>query len=376
MRAALLALVLATGACSHARPVPPFPEDRPLPSHVVTRLLLIGDAGAPNPGDPVLDAMGKDAATAPDRTTVLFLGDNIYPRGLPDSISPDRAEAERRIRTQINTVRDAGAKAIFIPGNHDWAKHGLDGWNAVRRVEQLIEREGAPRIVQLPDRGCPGPSVKDLPGVRLILLDTQWWLHGNAKPSDATSGCPSYTEEGVVEALRVAVDEAGDRHVVVAAHHPLASGGEHGGHFAWTRHIFPLRAVKKWAWLPLPILGSAYPVARASGVSSQDLSGGANERMRAKLAGAMAGQPPLIWVSGHEHNLQVFQGTTARNLLVSGSGYYGHGGFVQWSDSTRYASDASGYMRVEVLNDGRVWLSVIEVSERGATREAYAAWLQ
>ena len=37
---------------------------------------------------------------------------------------------------------------------------------------------------------------------------------------------------------------------------------------------------------------------------------------------------PLVYAAGHEHTLQVFDGNTALNLLVSGTGVAGHVHFV------------------------------------------------
>lgn len=371
----LPAITMVVAACTHARPLPPVPDDRPAVADLAFRLFLIGDAGAPSNTDPVLRHLGRSLAEAPDRSQAIFLGDNIYPRGLPSADDPDRAEAERRLAVQVDVVKEAGAGAVFVPGNHDWDKHGPEGWDAIRRQAGFIHDRGGPAISLLPVGGCPGPAVRDWPRLRVIFLDTQWWLHGNARPDGPEDGCPTWTETQVADSLRVAVATAGDRQVVVTTHHPLASGGEHGGHFDWTRHIFPFRALKSWAWVPLPIVGSLYPAIRASGVSDQDIPGSGNRRMREALAAAVADHPPLVWAAGHEHNLQVIRGTVARHLLVSGSGYFGHGGFAQWSDSTVYASDRSGYMRLDVLPDGRVRLAVVVVDKAGNGREVHAEWL-
>ncbi len=58
---------------------------------------LVGDAGASQPGDAVLAALARAVAEHPERSVVVFLGDNIYPRGLPESGSPGHAEAARRL---------------------------------------------------------------------------------------------------------------------------------------------------------------------------------------------------------------------------------------------------------------------------------------
>ncbi|MEO7987240.1 MAG: metallophosphoesterase, partial [Gemmatimonadales bacterium] len=341
--------LLLLAACSAAHPLAQ-PVAAPGPAEVASTLLLIGDAGSPaRGGEPVLRALERDAAVAPERTTIVFLGDNVYPRGVPDSASPARPDAERRLRDQIAVVREAGAHGIFVPGNHDWAKHAASGWDAIRRQGALIAADSGPTVM-LPEGGCPGPSVADVGSrFRVVLLDTQWWLHKGPKPGPDNSSCSPSTPGGVADSLRGAIDGAGNREVIVAGHHPLASGGVHGGHFTWKDHIFPLRVVARWLWLPLPVIGSIYPLARQHGASSQDLSGGANRRMRAAIESAFGSHHPLVYASGHDHGLQVLTGTTARYLLVSGAGIYKHEGPVAWRDSTRFAASVGGYMRLDAL---------------------------
>ena len=349
----------------------------PAPAEVASTLLLIGDAGNPAPGgEPVLQALTRMAAAAPERTTVVFLGDNVYPRGMPEPGSRDRPEAERRLRDQIRAVAAAGVPAIFIPGNHDWAKHAATGWAAIRRQEAVIRSDGGP-VVLLPGGGCPGPAVVDVGArVRLVLLDTQWWLHGGPKPEPPDTSCDPDTAAGVVDSVRGALRSAGRRTVIVAGHHPLESGGEHGGHFGWKDHLFPLRKVASWLWLPLPLLGSIYPLARQHGVSAQDLSGADNRRMRAALGEAFRPRAPLVYVSGHEHALQVLQPGCAPYVLVSGAGILGHEGPVAWRKDTRFASSAAGFMRLDVLDDGRVRLGVWAVDRGGAAAERFSTWLE
>ena len=98
------------------------------------------------------------------------------------------------------------------------------------------------------------------------------------------------------------------------------AGGPHGGHFPFIDHLFPLRDLKKWLWVPLPIIGSAYPVARQHGVSAQDLSSGVNRHMCESFASVFRDTPPLAFVAGHDHGLQVLSGHGVRHVLVSGSG--------------------------------------------------------
>ena len=361
-------------ASASAAPVPAAPQ-----ADVDVTLFLIGDAGAPAPppdSEPVLLALRAALSIAP-HPVVAFLGDNIYPRGMPDSSAADRPEAERRLTAQLRVLGASGARGIFVPGNHDWDRQGPGGWDAVRRQERFIAAAGGMGSALLPAGGCPGPAVVDVGKVvRLVALDTQWWLHDGPKPEGPASSCPADSDGEVIDSLRAALKSAGGRAVVVLAHHPLATGGPHGGHFGWQAHVFPLRAVKSWLWIPLPLIGSAYPIARENGISSQDAPSAAYRRMRATLDSGFAGSPPLIYAAGHDHALQVIGGTSARYELLSGAGIFGHLDRVTALDSTRFAKRASGFMRVEFLRDGRARLSVIVVDRSGGAREAFALWLE
>ena len=370
-------LGIAVQTCA-PHPQTPTPLPAPAPAaEVDVTLFLIGDAGAPVPPprpDPVLTALQAAVANAPS-PTIVFLGDNVYPRGMPDSLAAERSDAERRLNQELNVPRATGARGIFVPGNHDW--RGTDGWAAVLRAETFIAEAADARSTLLPGGGCPGPSIVDLGAtVRVIALDTQWWLQDGPKPRHPDSPCPTDSPDEVLASVQAAERDAAGRVVVVVGHHPLRSGGPHGGHFGWEDHVFPLRAAKSWLWIPLPIIGSIYPVARANGISSQDTPSGTNQRMVAGLDSAFAEFRPLVYAAGHDHALQVIGGTTARYLLVSGSGTYERLSRVSWLDSTRYASRNNGFMRLDVLRDKRTRLAVNVVDEAGHSTEVYGLWLQ
>jgi hypothetical protein len=376
-----LGLILLAGwsaACgsrivSGATPIPE-PEDQ----SVETRLFLIGDAGAPNPeGEPVLQALGAELALDPARSLVLFLGDNLYPRGLPDSTASNYSDAIRRLDTQIDLVVQHGSRGFFIPGNHDWDRFGTDGWNAIRRQGDRIDAEGAGRIRMAPTGGCPGPVVADEGRwLRLVMLDTQWWLQAGPKPQAAASGCPTFDEVSTIDSLRAAITGAGGRRVVVLGHHPVRSGGEHGGFFDWKDHIFPLRLLQSWLWLPLPIIGSAYPLSRNLGITRQDFSNSNYKRMAGALSAVLREHPPLVYASGHDHGLQVIRGDSTPFLLVSGGGIYGHEGPLTGVKGAELALQAAGYMRLDILRDGRVRLGVMTVDRDGRRQEVQSRWLE
>src|SRR5262249_34335976 len=152
-------------------------------------------------------------------SAIVFVGDNVYPRGIParENDTTRYNEARTRLLLQADLADSTGLRAIFVPGNHDWARHQEDGWASVQRSD-LILREFAKakkaKVEQLPELGCPGPTATNLArGVRLIAIDTQWWLHSVSRPgrfNDSTRRalprpdvvCGTLSEKAVTDSLR------------------------------------------------------------------------------------------------------------------------------------------------------------------------------
>ncbi len=364
---AILGAALATGACAGVPAPVSVPE--PEPASVAASLFLIGDAGAARPGDRTLAAVA--AAADPATATVVFLGDNVYPRGIPPAADPAHPEAVRRLDMQVAIARTAGVRTVLIAGNHDWARGAADGWARVARQDSLVRALGDGRAELLPGGGCPGPALRDLPGgFRLVALDTQWWLHGGPRPAAA---CAFADSAAVVAGLRDAIASAPGP-VVVVGHHPLRSHGVHGGHFRLVDHLFPLREWKPWFWLPLPLLGSVPVVARRNGISRQDRSNARYRALLGALGEAFRAAPPLAYAAGHDHSLQVLTDPFVPTVIVSGAGYDGHVDPVGRGGDTRFAAGRSGYVRLDRLRDGRVRLGVVVVDRAGA-REVHGEWL-
>ena len=332
-------------ACSHRTPyfregLPSFGADgaaQPLRS----RVILVGDAGEVDAV--VLEQVEQWAGMDPSATLVAFLGDNMYPEGMTRR---RLHEAEARLLPQIQAAERSGARVVFIPGNHDWAEGGEEGFEAVLEQERYVHARLGYAGGFLPQNGCPGPAVADLfDGVRIVALDTQWWLHAGPKP---TTECPEGTSEEVLAALGRLLDT--DRHVVVLAHHPLFGYGRHAGFSEWREHLLP------------PIIGSVIALSRKLPLRSQDHNSARYKAMVAAFEGVFRDRPEreglLVWASGHEHNLQVLEGESVDYVLISGSGAKTTP--VNDGDETLFAHSRPGFMALDVLTTGAAILRVIE----------------
>jgi hypothetical protein len=387
--AAWIGVAVAATACTSAlQPATLEPAPVPPKDSIELTLFLIGDAGSSAyDGEPVLLELAVQSDSfRPVPQFVVFLGDNVYPRGVPPLGHPGRDDAEKKIAAQVLAIRKGSAQGLLVPGNHDWDRQGRDGWNSIRRQDTLVRKFGGEDVRLAPSGGCPGPDVVDIGAhVRLIALDSEWWVHNDVKPYGETSPCPTRTYDEVVDSLAGALRDKGGRHAIVLTHHPLRSGGIHGGTFTLMDHIFPLRNFKRWLWVPLPFIGSIYPFARQMGISNQDVWGRKYRQMRLAFERAFAEHPPLVVASGHDHDLQVIRGGTPRITnagyqLVSGSGILGHASVVRDIEGSLFEREAAGFMRLDITRDGRVRLSVTTVvpeGERpeGESAEVYSLWL-
>jgi hypothetical protein len=333
---------------------------------IAYRILLIGDAGEPSLEfrEPVLNALEIQANIIPERTTIFFLGDNIYPYGLDDPDTELRIISESRLKEQIKVAENSGASAVFIPGNHDWDRGGPSGWIKIKRQADFIDSTGNSKIMMLPREGCPGPEILDYGSfLRVIIIDTQWWLHEFDKPDSTNSSCTNTTKAKVLSALDSAFKTSDGRFVIVAAHHPLNTYGPHGGHFDWTEHIFPLTNLHPYLWIPLPVIGSLYPVSRWMGVTNQDLSNYQYKELIKDFESVLSKYSNWAYASGHEHSVQVLEGINNNFYLISGFGTSIHTSNVSKGDKTIFADVKQGFMQVDILKNKKARLGIYRVDE-------------
>ena len=307
-------------------------------------LFLVGDAGFMEfDSHPVMEHMKAAVRTLDERgvpTTVLFLGDNVYDEGVREGNPEDL----RLLGAQVEVVTGTSARGIFLSGNHDRANTARDEglrriMNQDRALRDFSDETGAD-VGLMPRAGCPGPERENLENSRgevlaaLMLLDTSWWML--EPPTD--SRCSPSTKEDLIRDLERAISEAPDVPIILAAHHPLRSGGPHGGNASSLR------------WL-----------ANRAGLLREDLNTPDYRDYIETMSDifARAGRP-VIFAAGHEHSLQVIDEPSAGASvlhLVSGSG--SRVTAVRPIEGSRFAAALLGYMRLDFLSGGRVQLGVV-----------------
>ena len=153
-------------------------------------LFLIGDAGNANLGESThaIKGLEKKLRIASKNSSVLFLGDNIYPVGMPSKKKKKKRKlAEHRIKSQTDILKNYKGSTVFIPGNHDWYNNGPEG---LKRQQNFIEGQLNSKKVFSPENGCPLDKIKLTDNLVLITIDSQWFLEDWDKHPTMNDDCP------------------------------------------------------------------------------------------------------------------------------------------------------------------------------------------
>jgi predicted MPP superfamily phosphohydrolase len=327
---------------------------------ILQRIVLIGDAGQLTDGKhPVVDAVRK-LIPLDKRTTILYLGDNLYETGLPDDQSALYNAAKAVLDSQLSVADNTDARIYMMPGNHDWRNGGRDGYESIIREQLYVDLLGKPNVKFYPEDGCPGPIEVSLTNdITLLIFDSQWWIHPYDKPG-IESDCACKTNEELVAQIEDIATRNSKKLLILACHHPFKSNSVHGGYFPLKQHLFPFTDMKKNLYIPLPVLGSIYPVARSVFGTPQDLRHPNYANMINEISGAVKAHPNVVFVAGHDHGLQWIK-DSSHNYIVSGGGSKINR--VSRSRKSPYAEEVTGFAVMEVSINKNVNITFYTVTD-------------
>jgi predicted phosphodiesterase len=283
-------------------------------------------------------------------SAIIFLGDNIYPKGLPENGNQQRKKAENVLQAHLDLVEGFKGEIIFVPGNHDWKRGTREGLQFVLNQQAWVDSLHNKKVKLLPGNGCPGPIEIPLHDkLVLIVIDSQWWLHPWDKPTGETSACDCKTPAEFTVQLDDMLRRNQHKRVVVAAHHPVITYGEHGGIFSAKDHIFPFTDLNKNLYIPLPIVGSLYPMYRKIFGNIQDQAHPQYRQFSEGVISLLEQYPGVVYASGHDHSLQ-YSLKDSIHYVVSGAG--SKVSHAKKKGYAQYAESQLGYARVSINKTG------------------------
>jgi hypothetical protein len=314
---------------------------------ILSRVIFIGDAGEI---DQEQSEVINHAASQilPGKTSVVYLGDNIYPRGMGLPGSVEEQATKEILKSQYQPMRKNGAPVFFIPGNHDWDRSGPLGLEKIKSQAAFLAAQSDPLLRMIPNKGCPDPILITLnPGLVIVAFDSEWWLFPHNK-NNPSGNCSCNTKAEVIAKMKMLAAQNKDKVVLLASHHPFKSYGIHSGRFPLIQHLFPLRAINKNLYIPLPLIGSFYPLWANLFPKREDLKHRDYKEMIQEVDAAFAGVSNLVHIAGHDHGLQFIRNKSSLQV-VSGAGTK-TSQVVKGKDAM-YADAVQGYVVADYFTD-------------------------
>lgn len=271
-----------------------------------TNIYLAGDAGylENDQVSEALDALNERIKNSKKEDVLLFLGDNIYPKGMPENKTDiNRQKAEQSLQAQLKVAKNFKGKVIFIPGNHDWYS-GVDG---LREEEKAVD-DALGKNTFLPENGCPLASYEVSDNIIIIAVDSEWYITDWDQHPKINDNCEIKNRLKFFEEFKSLVNKNQGKTIILAIHHPLESNGNHGGQYAFNQYGLPILNI------PINI------IRRTSGAAPSDLNFPLYRELSNKITTILQEyKEDVIVVSGHEHNLQYLIHKDIPQI-ISGSG--------------------------------------------------------
>ncbi len=328
---------------------------------------LIGDAGLSPLGgmNPVLLAFRDELGKADKNSTAIFLGDNIYPAGMPGKKGATLAykTAKSHLDAQIKTLEDFQGRPMFLPGNHDWYNEGPKG---LERQEKYIKKQIESKDPFLPENGCPMEVVKVNDDLAVIAIDTEWYLTDWDRFPTMNDDCSIKSRTKFWEEVEGAIKKNRDKTTIIALHHPMFTYGVHGGEFSMRQQLYP--SSKK---VPLPIFGTLINMLRkTTGASTTDIQNKRYKEFRKRMITLAQYSEKVVFASGHEHTLQyIVEQNTPQ--IVSGSG--AKKGATRLLGGSKFSTGSKGYAVLQVYKDGSSSVTYYGISEAGEKTELFSS---
>ncbi|MFM2285653.1 MAG: hypothetical protein RLZZ543_1150 [Bacteroidota bacterium] len=332
---------------------------------ILHSVYLIGDTGNDTIPSAALQLLAFEAFDDTNSTVVL-LGDNIYPQGLNPQLSKTKTSiAQRKLIAQFELFDGYRGNFCVIPGNHDWSSGKASGKKAIEAQAMLTDEWfKAHSIVKNRETGVfatppglPGPKMLAVSNaLNLVFLDSQWWLqHHFFEPVGKYPGL-SRKATRAKALLRLdsmlSASATKGQFCMVMAHHPLYSNGKHV-------HVNePMRSLINYT--PLQIFG----LLGLNRYFSQDLPQPRYRRYRRSVESILSKYPNTVYVAGHEHAMEYFE-MDSLHVIISGSGSK-RTELDRYRYPARFMDDLqNGFFRVTVHQSGKVLLHAFGIKDRG-----------
>lgn len=304
-------------------------------------IYLLGNLDGPNLPNRLTE-LNKIITTENNNNYVVFiLGD----------LKQAYEKSEEALVNFVTTNRKKGAKIYAVTGDLDWNNSGYNGLDSAANFQKEFSEKLSKNIF-IPKDVCPGPHIKDLDeDVRIIAINSQWWLHPYRKLLPTDSECKNITVPQIIDEITEAIETAGKRKVIIITHHPIISGGVYSGNLNAKAHLFPYTHNDPTDRKFRPIFGTFYHYYRQNVGTNQDFSSEAYKQYIKDIKELLYTHQNVIVCSSHEYDLQLLK-INNNYQIVSGS--FLKSGSTSKTKNTLFNTKVSGFVKLEINKDSTI----------------------
>jgi hypothetical protein len=306
-------------------------------NQTIHRIALIGDAGDADmePGKSLMTAMVKRLNSLDTKETLVFLGDNIYQDGFQadEVICNSDSPESNKLDSQLSIGKASLNVSYFLPGNHDWDYHEEPNQEILNKQAKYLELCGR-KTTFLPDGKNGSRFISSISNnlFTMLFFDSQALMIANKDQQKQTFDFI----KGVFDISPT------DKPIIIAAHHPSATYGPHGGCYQqdyFGHSIINFFRNRGYSW-------------------GQDINAKDYANYIKQLNAVIPEQHKVILVAGHDHSLQVINLKEGADYsIVSGAG--SKHSPVCSGDDTLFAQEALGYIEIGFRKGGEITVEVI-----------------
>ena len=246
--------------------------------------------------------------------TLLLLG-NSFPNRINTKKSGNSKELEN-LNPQFEAINSFDGKVIVIPGKSEWGYRGFEG---VDDLEKIIQKKSKAKF--WPNDGCPFKKEELNDQVDLIIVDSQWFLKDRNSYPYINENCEVNSELAFFAMFQDLIKKSQDKIKLVAMHHPVYTNTRHG------------------------------LIENTAGFDLQNFQNQQYRKLRNRLTTIARQSEDVIFISGHDKNLQYLNPKGVPQII---SGASGSTEAVKKSRKDAFTSVKKGYARLDIYDNGEV----------------------
>ncbi len=258
--------------------------------------------------------------------TLIILGNFVSKDGF-------HSKNEAKVLNDLNLLKEFNGKVIILPGHNEWAHNG---YKSVKDLEKFIQKNSDAKFY--PDEGCPIKKKDITDNLVMVSIDSQWFLEDWNDHTYINEDCAIKNRTQFFLEFESILKKSQGKTIMVAMHHPIFSNTKEG------------------------------LLKRVGGFSKGDFQHKQYQKLRNRIITLSRQAENIFFISGHDKNLQYINNYQIPQII---SGSQGKTKKAKAINNDDFASDAQGYAKLDIYDNGEVMVNFIENEATSFSKELF-----